>query len=158
MRQPKQHALAPLLNQQRLSQRSKSIANLVQMANSRQTLDNLLDQCLPDILKKQLKANNINESNLILTCNSAKLMTRFRLIQDDVLSKLNKLIAPNKILTVQIKVRPNIQINPDTTKTKGIQRSISKKNAQILLEEAEHTVDQNLKNILINLAKHADKN
>ena len=84
-------------------------------------------------------------------------MTRFRFVQDDALSKLNILIAPKKIRHVHIKVRPNIQFKPGIKKTEELPRSISKKNAQILLEEAEHTVDLNLKNILTILAKHADK-
>jgi hypothetical protein len=157
MRQPKQQALAPLLSLQKLSQRSNSIANLIQMAKNRQSLDDILNQCLPDLLKGQFKANGINESTLILTCTSAKLMTRFRFIQDDVLSKLNIFLKPNNIRTIQIKVRPNTQHKANMKDSKVFQRSISKKNAQILLEEAEHTVDQKLKNILTNLAKHADK-
>ena len=151
MRQPKQKALAPLLSLQKLSRKSNSIASLIQLANSRQTLDDLLNQCLPDLLKGHFKVNSINEQTLILTCSSAKLMTRLRFIQDDILSKLSTLIAPNKVDMLQIKVRPNIQTKPEQT------RHISKKNAQILLEEAEHTEDQNLKNILTSLAKHADQ-
>tara|TARA_R110001592_G_scaffold140266_5_gene361043 strand:+ start:6778 stop:7251 length:474 start_codon:yes stop_codon:yes gene_type:complete len=157
MRQPKNHALSPLLSLQKLSQKSKSIANLILMANSRQTFDDILNQCLPDPLRGHFKANSIDDNILVLTCTSAKVMTRFRFIQDDVLSKLNIFIAPKKILKIHIKVRPNIQFKPATKETKKPHRSISKKNAQILLEEAEHTVDQNLKNILTNLAKHADQ-
>ena len=157
MRQPKKHAFAPLLSLQKLSQKSVSIANLIQMANSRKTLDDTLNQCMPELFLGHFKVNSINDNTLILTCSSAKLMTRFRFAQDDVLSKLNLLIAPKKIQHIHIKVRPNIQFKPATNETKKPHRSISKKNAQILLEEAEHTVDQNLKNILTNLAKHADQ-
>ena len=157
MRQPKNKALAPLISLQKLSQKSNSIASLIQMANNRQSLDNTFNQCLPEPLKGHFKANNIKDNTLILTCTSAKLMTRFRFIEDDALLKLNKIIAPKKILIVQIKVRPNIQYKPASTETKKSHRCISKKNAQILLEEAGHTADQNLKNILTNLAKHADQ-
>jgi hypothetical protein len=157
MRQPKNNALAPLLSLQKLSQKSNSIASLIHMAHNRKSLDNSLNQCLPEPLKGHFKANSINDNTLILTCTSAKLMTRFRFIEDDSLFKLNNIITPEKILKVHIKVRPNIQFKPGSTKTKKLHRSISKKNAQILLEEAEHTVDQNLKNILTNLANHADQ-
>jgi len=157
MRQPKNKAFAPLLSLQTLSQKSNSIANLIHIANNQQSLDDSLNQCLPEPLKGHFKANSINVNTLTLTCNSAKLMTKFRFIEDGILYKLNKIIVPKKILKIQIKVRPNIQFKPDSSETKSAYRSISKKNAQILLEEAEHTVDLNLKNILINLAKHADK-
>lgn len=157
MRQPKQKALAPLLSLQKLSQKSNSIASLIQLANNRQSLDDSLNQCLPDPLKGHFKANSIHEQTLTLTCSSAKFMTRFRFIQDDILSKLNTLITPNKVQMIQIKVRPNIQFKPEQIKPKAIARHLSKKNAQILLEEAEHTEDQNLKNILTSLAKHAEQ-
>jgi hypothetical protein len=157
MRQPKQKALAPLLSLQKISRKSNSLANLMQLANNRQTLDDLLNQCLPELLKSHFKANSINGQILTLTCSSAKLMTRFRFIQDEVLLKFNSLIAPNTVHTIQIKVRPNMQIKTETPQPKTIPRHISKKNAQILLEEAEHTEDQNLKNILTSLAKHAEQ-
>lgn len=157
MRQPKQKALAPLLSLQKLSKKSTSLAKLIQLANSRQTLDDKLNQCLPDLLKSQFKVNSTDDHTLTLTCTSAKLMTRFRFMQDDILFKLNTLIAPKKIHAVQIKVRPNSQFKTDTSLSTIAPRSISKKNAQILLEEAEHTDDLNLKNILTSLAKHADQ-
>ncbi len=157
MRQPKKHALAPLISLQKLSQNSNSIANLIQMANNRKTLDDTLNQCLPIHLKDQFKANSLNDCALVLTCSSAKVMTKFRFVQDEVLSHLNELLAPHKILSIQIKIRPNLQFKPELNDTKKPCRTISKKNAQVLLEEAEHTVDQNLKNILTNLAKHADQ-
>tara|TARA_R110002167_G_scaffold295648_1_gene500139 strand:+ start:481 stop:954 length:474 start_codon:yes stop_codon:yes gene_type:complete len=157
MRQPKQKALAPLLSLQKLSRESSSIASLIKLANSRQSLDDSLNRCLPAPLKGHFKVNDINNQILTLTCSSAKLMTRFRFMQDDIVSQLNTLIAPKTIHMVQIKVRPNIQFKPEQNKPKAISRHISKKNAQILLEEAEHTEDQNLKNILTSLAKHADQ-
>lgn len=156
MRQPKQQALAPLLSIKKLSQKSYNITSLIQQAENRQSLDDLINQCLPELLLGHFKANHIQENTLTLTGNSAKLMTRFRFIQDEVLAKLNSLISPQEVLSIQIKVRPSSQLKPTHPSSNSPLRRISKKNAQILLEEAEHTTDQNLKKILTSLAKKAD--
>ncbi|MFV1871763.1 MAG: DciA family protein [Oleiphilus sp.] len=156
MRQPKKHALAPQISLQKLSQKSNSIANLIKLANSRVSLDDKLNQCLPDIYKHHFRVNSLSEGTLTLTCDSAKLMTRFRITQQDTISRLNKLISPQNIDTIKIKVRPASGFNTQKAHSETLTRNISKKNAQILLEEAEHTNDQSLKNILTNLAKHAD--
>jgi len=156
MRQPKNHALAPLISLQKLSQKSSDLARLMALAGSRLSIDELLNQCLPDFFKGQFRINNFEHNTLVLTCNSAKLMTRFRFIEDDVIRSLNTKIAPQRIEHIKIKIRPNADQQP--RKLSDInhgERSISKKNAQILLEEAEHTEDKKLRDILISLAKHA---
>jgi len=158
MRQPKTSPLAPLISLNRLSQKSFSIANLLKLANNRQSLDTLLDQHLPEIYKGHLKVNSFHDGKLVLTCSSAKLMTRFRFVQDQIIESLNSEILSEKILSIQIKIRPNINSNAAKPKSEQTQRNISKKNAQILLEEAEHTEDQNLRKILTTLANHANEN
>jgi len=158
MRQPKTSPLAPLISLNRLSQKSFSIANLLKLANNRQSLDTLLDRHLPELYKGHLKVNSFHDGKLVLTCSSAKLMTRFRFVQDQIIESLNSEILSEKILSIQIKIRPNINSNTTKPNPEQTQRNISKKNAQILLEEAEHTEDQNLRKILTTLANHANEN
>ena len=156
MRQPKNHAFAPLISLQKLSQKSSELTRLMSLAGSRLSIDELLNQCLPDFFKRQFRINSFEHNTLVLTCNSAKLMTRFRFIEDDVIRVLNVKIAPQSIQQIKIKIRPNAdQQSSQPVKNSQTPRSISKKNAQILLEEAEHTYDKKLKEILISLAKHA---
>lgn len=156
MRQPKNHAFAPLISVQKLSQKSSDLARLMALAGSRLSIDDLLNQCLPDFFKEQFKINNFENNTLVLTCNSAKLMTRFRFIEDEVMRSLNKKITPQHIQRIKIKIRPNAGHQPQkSSKPTHAARSISKKNAQILLQEAEHTEDKKLKDILISLAQHA---
>ena len=142
MRQPKTSPLSPLISLNRLSQKSFSIANLLKLANNRQSLDTLLDRHLPELYKGHLKVNSFHDGKLVLTCSSAKLMTRFRFVQDQIIESLNSEILSEKILSIQIKIRPNINSNTTKPNPEQTQRNISKKNAQILLEEAEHTEDQ----------------
>ena len=156
MRQPKNHAFAPLISLQKLSQKYSELTRLMTLAGSRLSIDELLNQCLPDFFKGQFRINSFEHNTLVLTCNSAKLMTRFRFIEDDVIRALNTKIAPQSIQQIKIKIRPNAeQQSSQPAKNSHPPRSISKKNAQILLEEAEHTEDKKLKEILISLAKHA---
>ena len=157
MRQPKNQAFAPLISLQKLSQRS-DLAKLLSQASSRLSMDTLLNESLPEVFAGQFKINSLEQNTLILTCNSAKLMTRFRFIESDVIDSLNKKITPQRIQSIKIKIRPDASKTSSTTAgNNSPARSLSKKNAQILLEEAEHTEDKKLKEILINLSKHADQ-
>jgi len=114
------------------------------------------------MFKNQFQVNAIEQQTLILTCHSASLMTRFRFKQQDIITQFNQKIRPKHIDNIKIKIRPKQRnTGPDTphsrNKTQTTQRTISKKNAQILNEEAEHTDDIKLKNILLRLAKHSGK-
>lgn len=155
MHQPKQKSFAPIISLQNLSQRSNSLSTLLAQANARLSLDDIIEQCLPDKFKGHFKVNNLVTDTLVLTCHSAKLMTQFRFIESDVMDKVNRLISPKKIQTIKIKIRPNSLSTTETPNEKVTHRSISKKNAQILLQEAEHTEDKKLRNSLIKLATHA---
>lgn len=154
MRQPKQSTLSPLISLKTISSKSQTLIELLSIAESRQSIDALLDSCLPALLQQHFKVSSLSENKLVLTCNSAKLMTKFRQIQDETIAKLNSLIHPKKVDLIQIKIRPS-QMMSTYQSEKATLRQISKKNAQILLEEAEHTTDQNLKKALTNIANHA---
>jgi hypothetical protein len=157
MRQPKNQALAPLISLQKLSQGSFELSKLMTLASTRLSIDDILNQCLPDFFKGQFKINSFEHNTLILTCNSAKLMTRFRFIEDELMLSLNEKIAPQRVHQIKIKIRPDMMSKSLSTTSipEAGYRSLSKKNAQILLEEAEHTEDKKLKEILISLSKHA---
>jgi len=162
MRQPKHKALAPRLSLQRLTSRSHGLRILLQQASQHNSLTDLLNNSVPEMFKNQFQVNAIEQQTLILTCHSASLMTRFRFKQQDIITQFNQKIRPKHIDNIKIKIRPKQRnTGPDTphsrNKTQTTQRTISKKNAQILNEEAEHTDDIKLKNILLRLAKHSGK-
>ena len=81
---------------------------------------------MPNLFKTHFKVCQIENSILFLTCDSAKLMTRFRMIQDQTISKLNDLISPQKIISIKIKIRPNGSVK-NRQVTKQFHRQISKK-------------------------------
>lgn len=157
MRQPKNQAFAPMISLQKLSQKTE-LARLISQASSRLSMDTVLNECLPEAFAGQFKINKLDQNTLVLTCNSAKLMTRFRFIESQVIQSLNSRIAPQRIHSIKIKIRPDTsQTSSRTPKIASPARTLSKKNAQILLEEAEHTEDKKLKEILISLSKHTNQ-
>ena len=166
MQQPKQQPFAPRLSLKRLTSRCQNLRILLQQASKHSSLTDLLNASVPELFKNQFQVNAIEQNTLILTCHSAALMTRFRFKQQDVINQFNQKIRPKHITNIKIKIRPKQRSpNPNkasqttstqTTSTQTTLRTLSKKNAQILHEEAEHTDDIKLKNILLRLAKHSD--
>lgn len=85
-------------------------------------------------------------------------MTKFRFSQTKVIEAFNQANPEQTITTIKIKVRPTntASVTQKKAATKQHPKQLSKKNAQILQEEAEHTDDVKLKEILLQLAKHGD--
>ncbi len=157
MRQPKQQQFAPKISLKRLSTKSNNLQTLIKQAANRKSLEALFNETLPTSFKGKFQINSFDQGTLILTCTSAALMTKFRFSQDQVLSMLNAKIHPEKVAHLTIKVRPRGGHSKEKAKKPiATAKYLSKKNAQILLEEAEHTDDLKLKEILRQLARHSD--
>jgi len=176
MRQPKNQPFAPRLNVQRLSNRSQTLRKLVQQASTRVSITEIFNSSVPVIFKDKFQVNLLEQNTLTLTCHSASLMTRFRFNQNEIINNFNQRSPTNKINNIKIKVRPKqfsqqggsnsteqyshaaneikypASCETSTHKT-NIDKTISKKNAQNLNEEAEHTDDLDLKNILLRLSR-----
>ena len=166
MRQPKQAKFAPKLNIAKLTNNSFSIRKLLNQANSRISLTDLVNDSVSALFKRKFQVNSLENHQLTLTCQSASLMTRFRFSEEDVKKQLNQRIKPDYVDKIEIKIRPKI-FNQDHQKNilennnteyfnsqVSSQIKLSKKNAQLLLEEAEHTEDQKLKTALLRLANN----
>ena len=157
MRQPKQKQFAPQISLQRLSSKSTNLQSLIRQAAQRRSLEDILNETLPAAFKEKFQLNSFSNGLLVLTCSSAAVMTKFRFSQDQFLSMLNAKIHPEKATHIRIKIRPAGSFQKkNAAKAMHQQKPLSKKNAQILLEEAEHTDDTKLKNILLQLAKRTD--
>jgi hypothetical protein len=151
--QPKLKQLAPILNAQKISARSSNLNSLILQANHLQTLSDIFNGVLPAMFKDKFQVNALQGTTLILTCSSASLMTRIQFNKNTIIDHFNHEIKPRRITDFKIKIRPGKHIKiPQKTI-----RILSKKNAQILKEEAELTEDKKLKAILIRLAEHADQ-
>lgn len=150
-RQPKIKQLAPLLNAKKITRASSELSSLLSRASQLQTLSDTFNESVPTLFKNKFQVNCIQGNILILTCQSASLMTRLRFNKNTIIDQFNFRIKPNFITDLKIKIRPG-QFNKPT---QAITRTLSKKNAQILTEEAELTEDKKLKAILFQLANHA---
>ncbi len=158
MRQPKQQPFAPKISLKKLSNKSYNLQSLIKQASKRKTLEQRFNESLPALFRGKFQVNTLNNGALTLTCQSAALMTKFRFSQTKTINAFNQANPEQTIRTIKIKVRPtNISSGTQTkAATNKQQKQLSKKNAQILQEEAEHTDDVKLKEILLQLAKHGD--
>lgn len=157
MRQPKQRQFAPLISLKRLSAKSNNLQSLIKQASERKSIEDVLNETMPTPFKGKFQINSSTQGVLVLTCSSAALMTKFRFSQDKFLSMLNAKIHPEKITQIKIKVRPQSSSTKKTSENiTSPSAHLSKKNAQLLLEEAEHTDDLKLKEVLLQLARHSD--
>jgi len=150
-RQPKHKQLVQVLNAKRITARSSELNTLLKRASNLQSLSDAFNESVPALFKNKFQVNGIQNNLLILTCQSASLMTRLRFNKNTIITQFNKQIKPNFITDLKVKIRPG-QYKKLAPK---VHRTLSKKNAQILAEEAELTEDKKLKAILIQLAKHA---
>jgi len=150
-RQPKIKQLAPLLNATKITNASSELSSLLNRASKLQNLSEAFNESVPTLFKNKFHVICIQDNILILTCQSASLMTRLRFNKNTIIDQFNYRIKPNYISDLKVKIRPGQfkRTTPITTRT------LSKKNAQILTEEAELTEDKKLKAILIRLANHA---
>lgn len=151
-RQPKIKQLAPLLNANKITRASVGLSTLLRQASQLQNLSETFNESVPDLFKNKFQVNCIQDNILILTCQSASLMTRLRFNKNTIIDHFNFRIKPNYITDLKIKIRPGQFTKAPTVTT----RTLSKKNAQILAEEAELTEDKKLKAILFQLANHAE--
>ncbi len=158
MRPPKNRQLASMISLGKLSNRSAPIRSLIKQAESRQSLEDVLNDILPELFKTKFSVHATDNMTLTLSCNSAALMTRFRFSMPKILADLNHRIQPRQFNNIHIKVRPEKLPNKQSSKL-GLQTSehqsskkMSKKNAQILSTEAEHTNDKALREVLLRLA------
>jgi hypothetical protein len=159
MRQPKHQQLAPRISVKKLTARSHGISQLIKQAESRKSLTELFNDAIPEQFKNKFQINSLNDGVLVITCHSASLMTKLRFSQNKIIEQLNQKLAQSPVTSIKIKIRPkhhqSTGLKSKTERNSG-NHNLSKKNAQILTEEAEHTDDIKLKNILLRLAQHSE--
>ncbi len=146
----------PLLSQvtdfTELTKRKTSINRLFRQAQAVIRLEALLNPLLPELLRGKFKVANIQSDALVLITESAALATRFRFSQGEILAILAKTPGFQRIKQIRVKIRPNRHFRPRQKKA----LHISRENAQLLVEEAGHTQDDNLRKVLLKLASHAN--
>lgn len=149
--QPKLQPLAEALSANKIPSRAPGIASLIKQAEQLQDLNALFNACIPERFRNHFQTNGIDHQMLVLTCHSASVATSLRMHKNAILKQLNDQLKAKPIIDLKIKIRP--KQHGKSSAEAG--RTISKKNAQFLLEEAGHTLDQQLRAVLIKLAQRS---
>ena len=150
-RQPQKKPLSQALSLSKLTGSSDELHTLMSHANSLGKLSAAFEHCLPKQLQEKFQINSLEKQKLTITCQSAALATRFRLLQNRLIQALSKELN-SRIDTIQIKIRPT----RFSAKVQLTERKLSKENAQLLQTEAEQTTDKRLKEALSKLARRCD--
>lgn len=149
----KNRRLSERLSLQQRSQHNRELAAMMNKALQLAQLDQVLGECLPLLFQGHIHLNELQGGTLSLTCHSAAMATRFRMQQDQILRNLRQRLPGSDIQRIEIKIRPA----PKTATLAPRNMSLSKENAQLLLEEAGRTSDKQLKAVLTRLAMHASQ-
>lgn len=105
---------------------------------------------LPAGLAEKCRYGGFCDDELTLIVPHAALATRLRYQQYEILQTLRQDERFRNAWRIRTRVAPpHFQRQAEPTK-----RSLSNKNAQLLEEEAGHTKDEGLRNILLKLARH----
>jgi hypothetical protein len=144
--------LCERLSAQLTCSRSNDLSALIAKATALGQLDIEVQNCLPAELRTKLQLVEVDDDTLILNCQSAAFATRLRMLQEAVIRALQRNPRLCAVKRIEIRIRP-----PSTQRTPARRHLVlSQENARLLLEEAGHTGDKQLKAVLIRMAQRAD--
>lgn len=116
----------------------------------KQTEDQVLDT-LPTNLSTGTRFVSYKEGELVLSADNAGKASQLRFRQHEIMEKLREFEPFRFVWRLKVKVQPlRFQEKSQVRKT-----TLSKENAQLLKDEAGHTKDKKLREILEKLASHA---
>lgn len=134
-----------------LGNRQSPLRQLLLRTQSLSELEQRVLPCIPELLRPHVMIAGIQDGRLLLITSGGAWATRIRQLQDSIVAELRRQAPEYGVQAVSIKVRPMAQA---PHKAKRPARLLSKENARLLVEEAEHTKDEGLKRVLLALASH----
>ena len=105
---------------------------------------------LPDLLRNKCRYGGFKDGELTLIVPHSALATQVRYQQYEILQALRKEALFRNAWRIRTRVAPVRTVHSP----EPVKRSLSDKNARLLEEEAGHTKDEGLKNVLLKLARH----
>ena len=105
---------------------------------------------LPSLLRNKCRYGGFKDGELTLIVPHSALATQVRYQQYEILQTLRQEALFRNAWRIRTRVAPP----PAVHTPKPVKRSLSDKNARLLEEEAGHTKDEGLKNVLLKLARH----
>lgn len=107
-------------------------------------------KCLPDNLQKGVRFISVNDGDLTISAESSSTASQLRLRQHEVMERLRENDLFRFVWRLRVKVSPP----RFAERTPAVSIPLSNENARLLKEEAGHTKDKNLREVLEKLAGH----
>jgi hypothetical protein len=133
-----------------LRNQSSPLHRLIQQSRSLENLQTKILPCIPQELRGHVSIVGVREQTLLLITDAGIWAAKLRQQQQEILGGLERCARELGIHSINVKVRPKHEV----PKTPRYARRLSKENAQLLREEAEHTTDEGLARVLRSIASH----
>ncbi len=132
-------------------QQPRHLRDLLAKARLHERAEQRILKAIPETLANGVRFVNYHEGELVLQCDNATQASQIRYQQRDIMAKLRKDETFAFVWKLNIKVQPRHY----TLKKPAEPMRLSKENARLLQEEAGHTKDKALREVLEKLASHA---
>lgn len=127
-----------------------TLRQLLANAEVHQDAERQLLNCLPDNLRQGVRFVCVHDGDLTLSAESSAVASQLRLRQHDIMESLRQNALFRFVWRLKVKVTP-----PRFSNRPAVARvPLSNENARLLEEEAGHTKDKNLREVLEKLASH----
>ncbi len=127
-----------------------TLRQLLARAEAHQDAERHLLRCLPDKLRRGVRFVSVHDGDLTLSADSSAVASQLRLRQHDLMASIRKEELFHFVWRLKVKVTP-----PRFSERPALARvPLSNENARLLEEEAGHTKDKNLREVLEKLASH----
>lgn len=130
---------------------SNQLRDLLAKARLHQQAERLVLDAAPDNLRAGLRFVSFQDGELALMTSTSIQASQLRFRQQEIMARLREQEMFQYVWKVRIKVAPARH----STRRTAAPMVLSKENARLLKEEAGHTKDQALREVLEKLASHA---
>lgn len=129
----------------------RHLRDLLAKAQLHQRTEKRILEAIPETLANGARFVSYHDGELVLQCDNATQASQIRYQQRDIMAKLREDEAFAFVWKLKIKVQPRRY----ALKKPAEPMRLSKENARLLQEEAGHTKDKALREVLEKLASHA---
>ena len=123
---------------------------LIARARVHQSAEQTVMAALPEDLAPGTRFVSCQEGELVLSTDTASKATRLRFRQHEIMEQLREHELFRFVWKLRVKVSPP----RFRARTKAVKAPLTKENARLLKEEAGHTKDKALREVLEKLASH----
>jgi hypothetical protein len=136
---------------------NSQLSNLIAKVNQLHQLNQSLSKILDPKLTAHCQITSLENETLTLLVDNSSWGTKIRYMSPDIIEKMQQIPTLYQIKHLKCIVRPNKQHNRSKNKQLEQKLTISDENAQLLRSIANNIKDKKLKEALIQLADHGEK-